>query len=73
MIIQNIIVGIIVALALSYALYKIRKALSIKSGDPCYGCALKKVCKKEKRLRSIKKEGTIIMEKESNASRVPSS
>lgn len=73
MIVQNIIVGIIVALALSYALYKIRKALSVKSGDPCYGCALKKVCKKEKRPRSIKKEGTIIMEKESNASRVPSS
>lgn len=73
MIVQNIIVGIIVALALSYALYKIRKALSIKSGDPCYGCALKKVCKKEKRLRAIKKEETVIMEKESNASRVPSS
>lgn len=72
MIIQNIIVGIIVALALSYALYKIRKALSIKSGDPCYGCALKKVCKKEKRLRSIKKEGTVRMEKESNASHEPS-
>ena len=72
MIIQNIIVGIIVALALSYALYKIRKALSIKSGDPCYGCALKKVCKKEKRLRSIKKEGTVSMEKESNSSHEPS-
>lgn len=73
MIVQNIIVGIIVALAFSYALYKIRKALSIKSGDPCYGCALKKVCKKEKRLRSIEKEETVIMEKDANASRVPSS
>ena len=73
MIVQNIIVGIIVALALSYALYKIRKALSIKSGDPCYGCALKKVCKKEKRLRSIKKDGTVSMEKDSNASHEPSS
>lgn len=73
MIVQNIIVGIIVALAFSYALYKIRKALSIKSGDPCYGCALKKVCKKEKRLRSIEKEETVSMEKDANASRVPSS
>lgn len=73
MIVQNIIVGNIVALAFSYALYKIRKALSIKSGDPCYGCALKKVCKKEKRLRSIEKEETVSMEKDANASRVPSS
>lgn len=56
MIVQYIIVGIIIVCALSYAYYRIRKALSVKSGDPCYGCALKQVCKKEKRLRSIKKE-----------------
>ena len=73
MIVQYIIVGIIVALAFSYALYMIQKALRIKSGDPCYGCALKKVCKKEKRLRSIKREGTVSMVKDSNASHVPSS
>lgn len=46
MIAQYIIVGIVVALAFFYALYMIRKALRQKSGDPCYGCALKKVCKK---------------------------
>ena len=56
MIAQYIIVGIVVALAFFYALYMIRKALRQKSGDPCYGCALKKVCKKEKRLRIIKKK-----------------
>lgn len=52
MIVQYIIVGIVVLGALSYAYCRIRKALSVKSGDPCYGCALKKVCKKEKRLRA---------------------
>ena len=52
MIVQYIIVGTVVLGALSYAYYRIRKALSVKSGDPCYGCALKKVCKKEKRLRA---------------------
>lgn len=46
MIVQYIIVGIVVLGALSYAYYRIRKALSVKSGDPCYGCALKKVCKR---------------------------
>ena len=56
MIAQYIIVGIVVALAFFYALYMIRRALRQKSGDPCYGCALKKVCKKEKRLRIIKKK-----------------
>ena len=56
MIAQYIIVGIVVALAFFYALYMIRKALRQKSGDPCYGCALKQVCKKEKRLRIIKKK-----------------
>ena len=56
MIAQYIIVGIVVALAFFYALYMIRKALRQKSGNPCYGCALKKVCKKEKRLRIIKKK-----------------
>jgi hypothetical protein len=58
MIAQYIIVGIVVALAFFYALYRIRKALGQKSGDPCYGCALKKVCKKEKRLSIIKEKRT---------------
>lgn len=56
MLLQYIIVSIIIVLALSYALYMIRKALSVRSGDPCYGCALKKVCTKGKRLRIIEKE-----------------
>lgn len=51
--IQYIIVGIIVLGAISYALYRILKALRVKSGDPCYGCALKQVCKKEKRRKLI--------------------
>lgn len=56
MVVQYIIVGVIVTIALVYAFLMVRKALSVKSGDPCYGCALKKVCKKEKRLRLIKQE-----------------
>ena len=38
---QLIIVAIIVAACLVYAGIRIRKALRVKPGDPCYGCALK--------------------------------
>lgn len=47
MTIQYIIIALVVATCVAYALWRIRKALSVKSGDPCYGCALKKVCKKK--------------------------
>lgn len=45
---QLIIVAIIVAACLVYAGIRIRKALRVKPGDPCYGCALKDACKKNK-------------------------
>lgn len=47
MTIQYIIIALVVAMCVAYALWRIRKALSVKSGDPCYGCALKKVCRKK--------------------------
>lgn len=47
MTIQYIIIALVVATCVAYALWRIRKALSVKSGDPCYGCALKKVCRKK--------------------------
>lgn len=44
---QLIIVAIIVAACLVYAGIRIRQALRVKPGDPCYGCALKDACKKK--------------------------
>ena len=47
MTIQYIITAIVLATCVAYAIWRIRKTLSVKTGDPCYGCALKKVCKKK--------------------------
>ncbi len=47
MITQYIIITIVLIACVTYALWRIRKALSVKTGDQCYGCALKKVCKKK--------------------------
>lgn len=49
MTIQYIILGIILAAAVAYAAYRIVKAMNVKSGDPCYGCALRDACQKNKR------------------------
>ena len=52
MTIQYIIIAIVLTACVAYALWRIRKSLSVKTGDPCYGCALKKVCrKKDTRLK----------------------
>ncbi len=53
---QYIIVAIALMACVAYALWRIRKALSVKSGDPCYGCALKKVCKKKSTRLNAKKQ-----------------
>lgn len=47
MTIQYAIIFIVLALCIAYAVWRIHKALKIKSGDPCDGCALKKVCRKD--------------------------
>lgn len=44
--IQIVIVIIILVACIVYAGIRIRKALRVKPGDPCYGCALKDACKK---------------------------
>lgn len=49
MTIQYIILGAILLACIIYAVWRIKKALSVKSGGPCYGCALKDVCQKNKR------------------------
>lgn len=49
MIIQYIILAVVLAACLAYAIWRIKKAISVKSGDPCYGCALKDACLKNKR------------------------
>lgn len=46
---QLIIVAVVVAACLAYAIQRIRKALRVKAGEPCGGCALKEVCEKNKR------------------------
>lgn len=48
MTIQYVIIGVVVAAAIAYAAWRIKKAMSVKSGDPCYGCALKDACVKYK-------------------------
>ncbi len=52
---QYIIIAFALMACVAYALWRIRKALSVKSGDPCYGCALKKVCKKKSTRLNTKK------------------
>lgn len=47
MIIQYIIIVIVLLISIAYAVWRIHKALKVKSGDPCYGCALRKVCRKD--------------------------
>lgn len=47
MVLQYIIIGIVILLCLIYAGWRIHRAFKIKAGDPCYGCALKKVCRKD--------------------------
>ena len=47
MTVQYIIIALILAGCVAYAIWRIRKALSVKTGDPCHGCALKKVCRKK--------------------------
>lgn len=46
MTIQYIILGVVLTASIGYAVWRIKKALSIKSGDSCYGCALKDACRK---------------------------
>lgn len=46
-IIQYIIIAVVLTACIAYTLWRIRKALSVKTGDPCYGCALKKACRKK--------------------------
>lgn len=47
MTIQYIILGVVLAISVGYAIWRIIKALNVKSGDPCYGCALKDACRKK--------------------------
>ena len=47
MTIQYIIIAIVLMACVGYALWRIKKTLSVKTGDPCYGCALKKLCRKK--------------------------
>lgn len=49
MTLQYIILGVVLAAAVAYSVYRIWKALHVKSGDPCYGCALKDACQKYKK------------------------
>ncbi len=53
---QYIIIAIVLIACVAYALWRIKNALSVKTGDPCYGCALKKVCKKKSTRQNVKKE-----------------
>ena len=53
---QYIIITIVLIACVAYAIWRIRKALSVKTGDPCYGCALKKVCKKKNTRQNTKKQ-----------------
>lgn len=46
MALQYIVLGIVLTACVAYAIYRAVKALSVKSGDPCYGCALKDACQK---------------------------
>lgn len=48
MLIQYIILAVVLTVSVVYAVYRAIKALSVKSGDPCYGCALKDACQKSK-------------------------
>lgn len=52
---QYIIIAIVLMACVAYALWRIRKALSVKTGDPCYGCALKQVCKKKSTRQNTRK------------------
>ncbi len=52
---QYIIIAIVLIACVAYALWRIKNALSVKTGDPCYGCALKKVCKKKSTRQNVKK------------------
>ncbi len=53
---QYIIIAIVLMACVAYALWRIRKALSVKTGDPCYGCALKQVCKKKSTRQNTRKQ-----------------
>lgn len=48
MLIQYIILAVVLTVCVVYAVYRAIKALSVKSGNPCYGCALKDACQKSK-------------------------
>lgn len=52
---QYIIIVIVLTACVAYALWRIRKTLSVKAGDPCYGCALKKACRKKGTSQSMKR------------------
>lgn len=43
---QYIIICVVLAVSVGYAVWRIYKALHVKPGDPCYGCALKDVCRR---------------------------
>ena len=53
-IIQYIIIAVVLTACIAYALWRIRKALGVKTGDPCYGCALKKACRKKNARQDTK-------------------
>ena len=46
--IQLIVVAVVVAVCVAYAIVRIRKALQVEPGDPCNGCALKEACRRNK-------------------------
>lgn len=49
MVIQYFILSAVLLGSVIYAGWRIKKALSVKSGNPCYGCALKDACLKYKK------------------------
>ena len=48
MLIQYIILAVVLTACVVYAVYRAIKALRVKSGHPCYGCAMKDECQKSK-------------------------
>lgn len=46
--VQMIVIAIVLAACLVFAVLRIRKIFKMKAGDPCYGCALKDACQKHK-------------------------
>lgn len=49
MTVQYIIIGVVVAASVAYAAWRIKKAMDMRSGDPCHGCALKDACLRNRR------------------------